>query len=309
MVRRAAAEAGLREAVGYWGELDGRRHGRATRRAPGSPATSVVDGAIGSRTAALRGRTPTAGHRGHALPRRRAGRRPRRRLHRGRAPGRLPRHRRPRASTTVAGLRRPPSRARRADARRGGRHRLEHVEMPSPDDDARRSRELGVIASVQPCSTRCGAAPTGMYAERLGRAWRGDEPVRVARPAPASRWPSARTRPVTPLDPWGAVRAAVHHHDRAERMTVRGGVRRAHPRRLARGPPRRRRRARRSAPRRPRRLGRAGDLASDPDAGSRPGRPTRAPACRSCPTCAGRTVPPATLTLAPRRATIEQDQP
>ena len=92
----------------------------------------------------------------------------------------------------------------------GGRHRLEHVEACSPASVAR-MRDLGLVASVQPAFDAAWGGPSGMYAARLG-------PGRAAGLNPYAAFAAAGVpmafgadAPVTPLDPWGGVRAAVHH--------------------------------------------------------------------------------------------------
>ena len=92
----------------------------------------------------------------------------------------------------------------------GGRHRLEHVEaatLPTID----RMLALGLVASVQPAFDATWGGESGMYVERLGAsraaglnpyAWFASAGVPMAFGSDA---------PVTPLDPWGGVRAAVHH--------------------------------------------------------------------------------------------------
>jgi predicted amidohydrolase YtcJ len=96
------------------------------------------------------------------------------------------------------------------DAVRACRHRLEHVEMLGPDA-VDRMRRWGMVASVQPAFDAAWGGPAGMYAERLGieraagcnpLADLVDGGVAVALGSDA---------PVTPLDPWGGVYAAVDH--------------------------------------------------------------------------------------------------
>jgi predicted amidohydrolase YtcJ len=93
---------------------------------------------------------------------------------------------------------------------RACRHRLEHVEMIDRPD-IERMRDLGMVASVQPAFDAAWGGDAGMYAERLGRARAmatnpfadlADEGVALAIGSDA---------PVTPLDPWGSVHAAVDH--------------------------------------------------------------------------------------------------
>ena len=90
------------------------------------------------------------------------------------------------------------------------RHRLEHLEMVDAGQAARLGR-WGVVASVQPLFDATWGGRDGMYAERLG-------PDRGAALNPFAHLAAAGVTlalgsdaPVTPVDPWGAVRAAVHH--------------------------------------------------------------------------------------------------
>jgi predicted amidohydrolase YtcJ len=93
---------------------------------------------------------------------------------------------------------------------RACRHRLEHVEMID-DDGIERMRRLGLVASVQSAFDAAWGGPGGMYAERLG-------PERAAATNPLADLSAAGVAlalgsdaPVTPLDPWGGVHAAVDH--------------------------------------------------------------------------------------------------
>ena len=96
------------------------------------------------------------------------------------------------------------------DAVRACRHRLEHVEMVSVDA-IEEMRRWGMVASVQPAFDAAWGGDGGMYAERLGveralacnpLADLSDGGVAIALGSDA---------PVTPLDPWGGVHAAVDH--------------------------------------------------------------------------------------------------
>lgn len=91
------------------------------------------------------------------------------------------------------------------------RHRLEHLEMVD-DEQIEKLARWGVVASVQPLFDAAWGGEHGMYAQRLGA-------ERAARLNPFARLAAAGVilafgsdSPVTPLDPWAAVRAAVHHH-------------------------------------------------------------------------------------------------
>lgn len=225
VVRQAAAEVGLRATV-YWGELmavdTARRLGVA-----GLAGDLVADGAFGSRTAALSApyadRSDTCGHgyvtaeqvRDHVVACTEAG------IQAGfhcigdaavdeigegfelaeRVVGTVPLQR--------------------------SRHRLEHLEMPSRRVIETLSR-LGVVASVQPMFDASWGGPDGMYAARLGDRWRDTNPLLDLELAPV-RLAFGSDSPVTGLDPWAAVRAAVHHRNPEQRLPL-GFAFRAHTR-------------------------------------------------------------------------------
>jgi len=71
--------------------------------------------------------------------------------------------------------------------------------------------DLGVVASVQPAFDAAWGGPEGMYVDRLG-------PDRASHLNPLAALAAAGVplvlgsdAPVTPLDPWGTLRAAVRH--------------------------------------------------------------------------------------------------
>lgn len=97
------------------------------------------------------------------------------------------------------------------------RHRIEHLEMVD-GAQARELARLGVVASVQPSFDAAWGGADGMYAARLGAdralamnpfAMLADAGVMLA---------FGSDSPVTPLDPWGGVRAAVGHHNPEHRL-------------------------------------------------------------------------------------------
>jgi predicted amidohydrolase YtcJ len=96
------------------------------------------------------------------------------------------------------------------DAVRACRHRLEHLEMPSAGVIAR-MRDWQLVASVQPAFDAAWGGDSGMYAERLGveRALATNPMADLADAGVVLALGS--DAPVTPLDPWGAVHAAVDH--------------------------------------------------------------------------------------------------
>ncbi|WP_170231886.1 amidohydrolase [Saccharothrix saharensis] len=100
------------------------------------------------------------------------------------------------------------------------KHRLEHLEMITPDQAARLA-SWGVVASVQPLFDHAWGGPDGMYARRLG-------PDRGTALNPFSRLAAAgmvlalgSDAPVTPVDPWATVKAAVHHRTDGHGISAR----------------------------------------------------------------------------------------
>lgn len=99
------------------------------------------------------------------------------------------------------------------------RHRLEHLEMVEPDQ-ARQLAAWGVVASVQPAFDAAWGGTQGMYALRLG----------ASRAAAMNPWAVLEKvgvvlafgsdAPVTPVDPWATVRAAVGHRSPGSRIGV-----------------------------------------------------------------------------------------
>ncbi|GAA0293465.1 amidohydrolase [Streptomyces polychromogenes] len=106
------------------------------------------------------------------------------------------------------------------DRIRAARHRVEHAEMMTPATIAAFA-ELGLTASVQPAFDAAWGGEDGMYADRLGA-----ERARTLNPYAAmlkAGVPLAfgSDAPVTPLDPWGTVRAAAFHRTPEHRISVR----------------------------------------------------------------------------------------
>ncbi|WP_269854805.1 amidohydrolase [Streptomyces sp. RPT161] len=103
---------------------------------------------------------------------------------------------------------------------RAARHRVEHAEMLDQDTIAAFA-DLGLVASVQPAFDATWGGTDGMYAARLGA-----ERARTLNPYAAmlrAGVPLAlgSDSPVTPLDPWGTVRAAAFHRTPEHRVSVR----------------------------------------------------------------------------------------
>ncbi|HEX6578858.1 MAG TPA: amidohydrolase [Jiangellaceae bacterium] len=99
------------------------------------------------------------------------------------------------------------------------RHRLEHVEMITPDLVTVMAT-LGVVASVQPRFDEFWGGDAGMYATRLGveRARTMNPFASMARAGVPMALGS--DSPVTPMGGWEMVRAAVAHHRPGERLAA-----------------------------------------------------------------------------------------
>ncbi len=220
-VRETAAELGLR-VVSYWGELaDGRTVALAAEHAIlGLAGDLCIDGAIGSRTAALReGYADQADAwrgvrylgddeiRDHLVACTRAG-----------LQGGFHCIGDDAVSAAVQGLRRA-AEITGLPALRAARHRLEHVEMVEVQDLSALA-ELGVIASVQPAFDAVWGPPGELYEQRLG-------PARSAGMNPFGTMHRAGVAlafgtdaPVTPVAGWAMVQAAVQHSRAEERLSA-----------------------------------------------------------------------------------------
>lgn len=203
----ALADADLPEVVVYWGEHLAARVPSGVR---GLAGDLFVDGALGSRTAALRAPYTDAPDTcgalyldagqiaEHVVACTRAGTQAGFHVIGDAA-----------MSAVVEGF----TRAERVVGCRAlvaARHRLEHVEMVD-SEQARQLGRWGVVGSVQPLFDAAWGGRDRMYAQRLG-------PDRGSALNPFSLLAAAGVvlalgsdAPVTPVDPWAAVRAAVHH--------------------------------------------------------------------------------------------------
>ncbi|WP_411139709.1 amidohydrolase [Streptomyces sp. x-80] len=106
------------------------------------------------------------------------------------------------------------------DRIRAARHRVEHAEMLTASTVAAFA-DLALTASVQPAFDAAWGGESGMYAARLGT-----DRARTLNPYAAllkAGVPLAlgSDSPVTPLDPWGTLRAAVFHRTRAHGISAR----------------------------------------------------------------------------------------
>ncbi|MEU0370343.1 amidohydrolase [Streptomyces sp. NPDC006283] len=103
---------------------------------------------------------------------------------------------------------------------RAARHRIEHAEMLTPETIAAFA-EFGLTASVQPAFDAAWGGDDGMYAQRLGadRARTLNPYATLLRAGVPLAFGS--DSPVTPLDPWGTVRAAAFHRTPEHRISAR----------------------------------------------------------------------------------------
>ena len=215
--RATAATAGraLPRVVGYWGERGDLALNR--ERGWGAAGDICVDGAVGSRTAALLepyADAPTDGHlyltaeqvADHVVACTEAGLQAGFHVIGDRAVG-----------TAVTGLQQAAA-TLGADALRAARHRLEHVEMVTADQvDV--LAELGVTASVQPLFDGWWGGEGRLYDQRLGSRHRGMNPFATMHRAGVTL-AFGSDSPVTPVAPWAAVRAAVGHSDPGQSLSA-----------------------------------------------------------------------------------------
>jgi predicted amidohydrolase YtcJ len=214
---RLAAEGDGPRVIGYWAEQDvdkARELG-----AVGAAGDLFADGALGSHTACLHEPYADAGHTGtayldaadvaaHVVACTEAG------LQAGfHAIGDAA------VTAVVEGVRAAAEKVGLVRVR-AARHRVEHAEMLTPETVAAFA-ELGLTASVQPAFDALWGGEDGMYAQRLGA-----ERARTLNPFAAllrAGVPLAfgSDSPVTPLDPWGTVRAAAFHRTPEHRVSVR----------------------------------------------------------------------------------------
>ncbi|WP_405838018.1 amidohydrolase [Streptomyces sp. NBC_01518] len=216
LLRLAAEELGPR-VVGYWAEQDVEK--ARELGAVGAAGDLFVDGALGSHTACLHEPYTDAGHTGlayldvdavaaHVAACTEAG------LQAGfHAIGDAA------VTAVVDGFRAAAEKVGLGRVR-AARHRVEHAEMLTPETIAAFA-ELGLTASVQPAFDAVWGGEEGMYAQRLG-----GERARALNPFAAllrAGVPLAfgSDSPVTPVDPWGTVRAAAFHRTAEHRVSVR----------------------------------------------------------------------------------------
>ena len=212
-----ALEHGV-ERIGYWGELDGVDRARELG-AVGAGGDLFADGALGSHTACLHDTyndEPTSGYAyltaeqvaAHVAACTTAG------MQAGfHAIGDA-------ALTAVLdGTARAAERVGLA-AVRAARHRVEHAELLLPGHVSQLAA-LGMVASVQPAFDARWGGPDGMYAARLGAERAAGMNPYAALAAAGVTLALGSDAPVTPLDPWGTLRAAVQHRTPGSGLSAR----------------------------------------------------------------------------------------
>ncbi|MGW2475643.1 amidohydrolase [Streptomyces sp. NPDC001665] len=221
LLKVAAEQPGPR-VFGYWAqEVAGEKDARRVRElgAVGAAGDLFVDGSLGSHTACLHEPYADAPHTGtahldaariatHVAACTEAG------LQAGfHAIGDAA------LSAVVQGIRTAAEKVGLARVR-AARHRVEHAEMLTPETVAAFA-ELGLTASVQPAFDAAWGGEEGMYAQRLGagRAATLNPYAALLRAGVPLAFGS--DSPVTPLDPWGTVRAAAFHRTLEHRVSVR----------------------------------------------------------------------------------------
>ncbi len=122
-------------------------------------------------------------------------------------------------AAVVAGVREAAERVG-TDRVRAARHRVEHAEMLDAATVAALA-ELGLVASVQPAFDAAWGGERGMYADRLGAARAASLNPYAALLKAGVPLALGSDSPVTPLDPWGTVRAAAFHRTPEHRISVR----------------------------------------------------------------------------------------
>ncbi|MEV6011364.1 amidohydrolase [Streptomyces sp. NPDC051976] len=100
------------------------------------------------------------------------------------------------------------------------RHRVEHAELMTAATIAAFA-EFGLVASVQPAFDAAWGGSEGMYARRLGAERAASLNPYAAMTRAGVPLVLGSDSPVTPLDPWGAVRAAAFHRTPEHRISAR----------------------------------------------------------------------------------------
>jgi predicted amidohydrolase YtcJ len=207
-----ARSGDLPQVVGYWGAF-----GEPVPGARGQAGDLFVDGAFGSRTAALHAPYTDAPHTtgarylsarqiaNHVVACTEAGRQAGFHVIGDAA-----------VAEVVAGFQHAEKVVGEKAIAASG-HRLEHLEMVTGEQIDELAR-LGVIASVQPLFDAYWGGPDGMYAQRLGDRAAALNPFATLA-ARGVTLAFGSDAPVTAVDPWATVRAAVEHRTPGSGLT------------------------------------------------------------------------------------------
>lgn len=203
-----AGEGGVPRVVGYWGELGGIERARDLGAA-GAAGDLFVDGSLGSHTAWLREPYADATDCGQAYLD--ADEIARHVIACTRADMQAGFHAIGDAAVAavIAGVQLAAEDVGR-DRVRARRHRIEHAEMADSPAMAAMG-DLGMVASMQPVFDARWGGEADMYVERVGpdRARGMNNLAGLAEAGATLAFGS--DSPVTPIDPWGTLRAAVAH--------------------------------------------------------------------------------------------------
>ncbi|HKU12243.1 MAG TPA: amidohydrolase family protein [Sinomonas sp.] len=220
-----SAERGRPEVFAYWGELvESVDEARSVLESLGVLVSGLagdlsIDGSIGSRTALLSADYDDApGHRGAAyLSAEQVGRHLAACSELGIQGGF---HVIGDAALGIAleGLREAVERVGISAVRAAG-HRLEHVELASPEDIAALAAH-SVTVSAQPLFDAAWGGERGLYARRLGLRWEGMNPFASFASAGVPVCFGSDS-PVCDLDPWASVAACLGHSTPSQRISAR----------------------------------------------------------------------------------------
>jgi predicted amidohydrolase YtcJ len=210
---------GLPEVYGFWGELMGAVRARELG-AVGAGGDLYADGALGSRTAHLR-QSYLDGDRGcghgyvtaeqvgdHLID-----------CHKHGMQGGFHAIGDAALTTITEGFARA-AKVVGVDELRKARHRVEHAEIMDKQLIAK-FVEYGIFASMQPAFDRLWGGEHQMYAQRLGveRSLASNPMGQMHGTGVPLAFGS--DSPVTPIDPWGSVRAAMWHFNPVQRMSAK----------------------------------------------------------------------------------------
>lgn len=126
-------------------------------------------------------------------------------------------------SAVAAGMRRAAERLGGTVSLAAVTPRVEHAEMAGPAAIAELAA-VGAVASMQPLFDAAWGGPDGMYAARLGAGRWGPMNNFAALAAAGIALAFGSDAPVTPADPWRAVRAAVHHRTPGSGISPRAAL-------------------------------------------------------------------------------------